>query len=307
MGDGIRITIVGTGIVGASIGLALKEVAPEMEITGHDKDHGRAKLSAKQGAVDRTEWNLISACERADITILAVPLDGVQEVLVRAGPYFKPDSLVMDTATVKSPILRLADENLRPGANFVGGDPLLLHASAAPAAELLKGTTFCLCPSVSAAPDAVGRASDLVAGIGAKPYFIDPVEHDGLVGAVVHLPLALGLSLLQTSSKSTAWREMVSMGGWRFGSATESILGGPEGHREVFLANHTAIIRWLDIMSDQLNEVRAMLASSDGEALGKAFEAALAAREEWERGDASPTQEAPQYDRGFRNMFLGRL
>ena len=125
--------------------------------------------------------------------------------------------------------------------------------------------------------------------------------------AVDHLPILVAAALLRTSSESPSWREAVRLGGDRFASATASIAGGAEAHSELLRSNSESVLRWLDLFQAELAQLRRILADQDGEALSDALQAALDARESWERQDVDQAQEAPKYERGFRSLFLGQL
>jgi len=303
----VRITIVGMSAIGTSIGMALKKAEPEIEITGHDKEHAAAGQARKRGAIDRTNWNLISACENADVTIIATPIAEVKDTLVAVGPYLKSGSLVMDTASIKAPVLKWAEENLAEGTSFVGGSPILPGGRREMDPELFSGALFCLCPSNGASPESVAWASELVVALGAHPFFIDAEEHDGLMAAVSHLPVLLATALLQIATASPAWRESARLAGDRFANATMSIDGDAASHRALCKSNAQNIVRWLDLIQAQLTELRRAIADGNDEGLESAFEAALEARDRWERGEVVPSQETVKYDRGFRSLFLGRL
>ena len=307
MSERVRIAIVGLGSVGTSVGMALKKADSELEIIGHDKNHSAARRARKEGAVDRTDWNLISACEDASAVILAIPIGQIRETLVAAGPYFRTGSLVMDTASAKAPVLRWAGENVGEGVSFIGGSPILPQGRRSMDPELFVGNLFCLCPAPTASPEAVGWASGLVRAMGAQPFFIDASEHDGVMAAVDHLPILLAAALLRTSCRSSSWREAVRLGGDRFASATESIGGGAETHSELLQCNSESVLRWLDLFQGELAQLRRALAGEDGEALSEALEAAQNARESWERQDVEQAKEGPEYERGFRSLFLGQL
>lgn len=306
MSDKVRITIVGMGAIGTSIGMALKKAKPEVEITGHDKEHATAGRARKRGAVDRTDWNLISACENADATIIATPVAEVKDTLAAAGQYVKSGSLVMDTASVKAPVLKWAEESLAEGASFVGGSPVLFGGAREMDPELFSGTVFCLCPAVSASPEAVAWASELVVALGAAPFFVDATEHDGLMAAAGHLPILLAASLLKVVSASTAWREVARLAGDRFADATMPVRGDAAAHRELCQGNAQNILRWLDLFQAQLAELRQAIVDGDGSVLEEVFEAALQARDEWERGEVVPSPDPMRYDRGLRSLFLGQ-
>src|SRR5512140_3676546 len=156
-----RITIVGLGLIGGSIGLALKKAKVDTEIVGHDKNSDVARRALKMGAVDKTEWNLPSSCEGASMVILALPLDGVRETLPAISPVLTPGVIVTDTATSKAPVMEWA-KALPEGVHFVGGDPGLsprrggsARGIDAASADLFQGATYSLTASISAAPSAI--------------------------------------------------------------------------------------------------------------------------------------------------------
>ena len=114
------ITIIGLGKIGSSIGLALKAPELDYEIVGHDKDSLVQKKAREIGAVDSTTWNVISACETADVVMLAIPFDQVRETLQTIGPELRPNCVVIDTSFLKEPVLAWAQEFLREDHHFVG-------------------------------------------------------------------------------------------------------------------------------------------------------------------------------------------
>ena len=102
-----RITIIGLGLIGGSIGLALKKAKVDVEIVGHDKDSGVANRAQKRGAVDRTDWNLHGACDGASLIFLAIPLAGIKDTLAALGTSLGSGVIVSDTATSKAPVMDL--------------------------------------------------------------------------------------------------------------------------------------------------------------------------------------------------------
>src|SRR5574341_923228 len=146
-----RVTIVGLGLIGGSMGLALKKSGIDLEIVGHDKDSSAANRAQKRGAVDTTKWNLIDACEGAGLIILAIPLDGIRDTLIALKPYLEPGVIVSDTATTKVPLIKWAAQ-LPEGVHLIGGDPVLKpsrapgHGIDAADADLFQGATYCLTP-----------------------------------------------------------------------------------------------------------------------------------------------------------------
>jgi prephenate dehydrogenase len=311
-----RIAIVGLGRIGSSIGLALKEKkGARVEIVGHDKDHNAARSAHKSGCVDRTDWNLISACDGADLIVLSTPLTAIKSTLQALAAELKPGCVVTDTASLKVPVLNWAHELLPAGVHFVGGHPILANQDVLQTgAELFAGAVYCLTPTTSAPPDAIQRASDLVEAVGAKPYYMDAAEHDGLIAAVEQLPLLMALALQDVVSASPSHREIAQLSGADFGSVTEPLAGGVHGSTadqakataEVCGLNAANIARWLDAFLAKLSSLRESVALQDSQSLQQAIASALEARALWRRQEIEG--EATDYsDFGMQHQMLGDL
>ncbi len=190
-----RIAIVGLGFIGGSIGLALHQAEADFEIVGHDRERAAASQARKIGAVDKTDWNLISACEDADLIVIATPVGAIKDTLAAIAPYLKLGCLITDTASIKAPVVQWANEILPEEAHFVGGNPIVggagtttadrpsgfppakrggLRGGDAARADLFSGAVYCLTPAAGAAPDAVRLASDFVHSWAPSPTSLIP-------------------------------------------------------------------------------------------------------------------------------------
>jgi prephenate dehydrogenase len=282
-----RITIVGLGQVGVSLGLALRQSGAASSITGHDRERGAADQAKRQGAVDRVHWNLLAACEEADFVILALPLDAIEETLQAIAPELRAGCVVMDTASVKVPVLAWAEEILPQEVHFVGGNPIPGGvavdgpAASAAGADLFRGGLFCIIPSPGTDAEAVKLVSDMVSILGAKPLFLDAVEHDGLMAAVDELPALLSLALMETMARQPAWRELRKVAGRRFEVGTRLGSGASAGEVEAYLVNRENLLRWIDAFSAGLGSLRQAIAEGDFESLAARAVEAHEARQEW--------------------------
>lgn len=304
----LRIAVIGLGLVGSSIGLALKKEGSGLEIVGHDKDHEAARRAHKNGCVDRTEWNLISACDGADLVVISTPLGGIRSTLTAIAGELKEGCVVTDTASLKVPVLEWARESLPATVPFVGGHPIAQkpRVDGEPAADLFAGALYCLTPATNAPPAALQRASDLAEAIGAKPYYMDAAEHDGLVAVVEQVPLLLGLALLDVASLSPARREIARLSSADFGRAIEPLTGDAQKLSEVCALNGTNVARWLDSLLARLSTLREFVAGQEGESLQEAFARALEARVAWARAE-SEGGETDYSNFGMARMMMGDM
>ncbi|NOZ07170.1 MAG: prephenate dehydrogenase/arogenate dehydrogenase family protein [Chloroflexi bacterium] len=281
-----QITIVGLGHIGGSLGLALQRSAVSMQIVGHDKEPGASAEAKKQQAVERTSWNLISAVEDADIVVLALPLSAIRPTLQAIAPELKSGTVVTDTASTKEVVMAWAEELLPDSVSFIGGDPLVLDRrnEALYNANLFDGRNYALVPTANADPKAVELLTNMVSLVGAKPFFLDAVEHDGLRTAVTHLPAVLSVALLKATTENVAWREMSTMAGQAYDAATRLPAEDAQLLQELFLNNRGHLLRWLDSYLASLGEIRGLLAAGEDSALSETLDALLMTREQWARG-----------------------
>ncbi|MCS7259382.1 MAG: prephenate dehydrogenase/arogenate dehydrogenase family protein [Anaerolineae bacterium] len=284
MGEKAQVTIVGTGCIGTSIGLALHRVAQPLEIVGHDKNADHVGIARKMKAIDRSDWNLINACENADLIILALPLHAIEATLTAIAPYLKPGCVVTDTAVLKQKVLDMAERLLPETVNFVGGNPLVSSSASGPQAaspSLFEGHLYCLTPSRRAHPEAVHLVSSLIMLLGARPFYLDATEHDGLVAGAFHLPQLLALALWRSVTTDCGWRDMRKLIGGNYDTIGSLIGEDADTLCDELLSNRAHLLAWVDSFMEQVRALRALLAEGTLEPLLKSSEQAIAARHQW--------------------------
>jgi prephenate dehydrogenase len=312
-----RVTIIGLGLIGASIGLALKKSKLEIEIVGHDKDPGAAGRALKRGAVDKTEWNLINACDGAGLIVLAMPLAGIKDTLTALQPYLRAGTIITDTATSKVPVLEWA-KDLPGGVEFIGGNPVInanrvINGRGIDAADaaLLQGATYCLIPAVTASPQAIDTVTGFVNLLGAKPYFIEAAEHDGLMAGVQHFPALLATAYAASIVQSQGWRERAKLAGAAFRAATELVPEDKTTAREQFLSHRVDLTCWIDLSIAKLREMREMLAREDAAAVEALVQTIADERARWLSGrldsEGIPPPDMESIQNQTARLFIGGL
>jgi prephenate dehydrogenase len=283
-------------------------------VIGHDRDHAAHQEAKKLGAVDRTEWNLISACEGADLVVLATPAGAIEETLEAIGPYLRSGCVVMDTASLKGAVLAWAARHLPQGVHFVGGNPILGAAVGgqggleAARADLFKGALFCMVPAPTTDSDAVKLTVDLVSILGAKPLFLDAEEHDGLLAAVDHLPVLLDLAMLEALIRQPAWRELRKVAGPAFEAGTQLITPSSAANSDLHVLNKENVVRWIDELSASLDSIRGTLVEGETEALAERFLKAQEERQKWLADQSSGEwHDGPQTEMPPRMSFMDSL
>lgn len=275
-----NILIVGTGLMGASLALALRGSVGAL--LGVDSDpETRAFVEPYFDAVGD---DLASMAARADVVILAVPVRSIVRLIGQIGANLKPGALVFDLGSVKAPVIAAMDA-LPPGILALGGHPMCGSERSGPSAAvgaLYQDVTFALCLSQRSDEDALTFVRNLVEGIGARPLLLDAAAHDRAVAAVSHLPYAVSAMLVAAAVEiagddSAPWQ--LASSGFR----DTSRLAGSDltMMTDVLVANREAVLGALDIYAGQLARLRALIDAGDEAALRALLALARSVRTRW--------------------------
>lgn len=279
----MRVAIVGTGLVGASLGLALRAVDGVTDVVGYDTDDPALRTAAERGAVTATAASARAAAEGADLVVLAVPVSAVGDVARQVGPVLAPGAILTDVTSVKGRVVAAMEAAVGDGVHVIGGHPMAGSHETGPAhasAELFVGATYLLTPTSRTDPGAYRRLHALVARFGARPLALDPAHHDALVAVVSHLP-QLAATILMNLAADRARSEhagllLLAAGGFR--DATRVAASNPDLWVEICAENRDAIVAVLDDYRERLGALRSVVALEDETSLRRALADARAAR-----------------------------
>jgi prephenate dehydrogenase len=282
--DTVLVTIIGLGLIGGSIGLALKEgKRPAWEIVGYSRRQETVANALSLGAIERGETNLRDAVKQADFVIIATPVLTVKEIFSEIAPYLPSGCIVTDTASTKVQVMKWAEEILPPTVDFIGGHPMAgreTYGIQAAEADLFRGCTYCLTSSEKASPKSMDTVTTMVKKLGAIPLLIDAQEHDKLVAGISHLPMLLSAALVSLTTKNPSWSKMSKLAASGYHDLTRLASGNPEVNSHICLSNKEAIVNWMDKFSQELERYRQLVADED-KRLEQALAEANRARQEW--------------------------
>ena len=294
-----RLAIIGLGLIGGSLGLALKRAQLEgLEIVGHDAAWGVSGHARKLGAIDHDARNVAAAAEGAAVIVIATPILHVSQVLEELAPALGEGAVVTDTASTKREVLRWADEQLPEGASFVGGHPIAGKEQSgldAADAALFEGRPWAITPSSGTTEQAVSTVESLIAAVGAHPVPIDAEEHDSYLAAMSHLPLIASTALFSLASESEAWPDLAALAGPGFRDATRLAATNPDLSHDLCLTNRDNLVHWIDRYGEELRRLRGLI--EDGQTqdeLLKAFAKAQVARDAFSQ--ELPSRRGPETD-----------
>jgi len=282
-----RVAILGTGLIGASIGLALKVSRPQTQIAGYDASGDNLRRAQAVKAIDRRA-SLRDALADADLVIVSTPVGAMKALFEEIAPLLPVHALVVDTGSTKATVLSWAAELLPRGVRFVGGHPMAGKTETGPDAadaRLFQGAVWCLAPLPTTERDAIDEAVRLVETLGASPYFLDPDEHDGLVASVSHLPYLMSVALIGHLGRERSWRETASVAAGGFAYATHLSESDPRMFADIVRTNRDNIARRLDLYIAELSTLRDAI-QADSPELKAQFDQARSLHQDWLAGRA---------------------
>jgi prephenate dehydrogenase len=273
------VTVLGTGLIGGSVGLAAR--ARGHEVCGFDPDAGRLERAREIGALDATAPDLVAAVADADLVVVAVPVGRAADVVVAA--LDAGAAVVTDVGSVKAAVVS-AVEAARPdrAASFVGGHPMAgseQDGLDGADAEMFQGATWVLTPTSATDTGAYELVHDLAVSFGADVLSVGPDHHDALVALVSHVPQLAATTLMDvaaTRNEEHATLLRLAAGGFR--DMTRIAAGHPAIWPDICVANRDAIVAGLDDYLAALQQVRALVAGADRGGLLDLLERARAAR-----------------------------
>ena len=279
-----RVAIIGLGLIGGSIGLALKRAdLDNLEIGGHDAEYGVNGRARKLGAIDKEARRPTEAAEGAALIIIATPILQVKAAFEAIAPALASGAVVTDTASTKRDVMSWAAEFLPEDISFVGGHPIAgkeMSGINAAEASLFDGRAWAVIPSLNATESAIRTVENFITMIGAVPTLIDAEEHDSYLAAVSHLPLMLSTALFSLTSRSQAWPELAPFAGTGFRDTTRLASSSPSMSHDISLTNRENLLHWLDRYMEELAGLRSIISSSDTqEELIERFATTQAARD----------------------------
>jgi prephenate dehydrogenase len=277
------LALIGTGLIGGSFALALKQAGAVREVVGVGRDPARLTVARELGLIDRVaDW---SQAGKADCVLLALPVGETESVLRQLAPHLKSGAIVTDTGSTKATVVAAARTALGARfADFVPGHPIAGSEQSGPAAahaDLYQGKRVVLTPQPETRAAAVATVRALWEAAGAQVELLDAAQHDRVFAAVSHLPHLAAYALVDELARRPDGDRFFRFAASGFRDFTRIAGSSPEMWRDIALANRPALLAELDAYVVALQAVRAAVSAEDADALLTIFSRARAAREHW--------------------------
>ncbi|MDD5382544.1 MAG: prephenate dehydrogenase/arogenate dehydrogenase family protein [Candidatus Margulisbacteria bacterium] len=269
----MRIAIIGLGLIGGSIGLALKRLGNnEIRIVGIPRREETLKKALEIGAIDEGTTDHVKGVVAADMVFVCTPINLIVEIIKEIAPNLKKGAIVTDVGSSKQEIVSQAEKSLPKGAYFIGGHPMAGKETTkleAADPQLFKDKAWILTKTSKTSQRALDKVKEVVGWLGGSALEIDPKTHDLVVAAVSHMPLAAAASIVNAVAGEPEKELMGKCAASGFRDTTRVASGDPILGVDMFLTNKKAVLKLIGAFKRSLLQLEKLIKQGDGEKIRK--------------------------------------
>jgi prephenate dehydrogenase len=267
-----RVTIIGLGLIGGSLALAIKEKKLAKEIVGISRRKSTIDKAIKNKIVNSATLDLKDGVKDSDLVIIAAPVLKIIDIAKLIAPFLKKGAVLTDAGSTKSRIVSDMERVRFKGADFVGSHPIagseksgIQYANK----DLFKGSFCILTKTKKTNPKAVTCLKKFWAGLGMRVAVMSPEAHDKMLSGISHMPHAVSVGIVNSVGKNYL---KLAAGGFK--DTTRIASGEPELWKDIFLTNRNNLIKDIEILKKELSGMQTALKNNNGayllKRLGKA-------------------------------------
>ena len=266
-----RVAIIGLGLLGGSVGLAVQDRLPGLITTGWDRDPATRARAAERGLTGKVCDTIADAVREADLVILCVPVGAMGAVAAEVAPHLKPGAVVSDVGSSKQFVAEALAAAL-PGVAVIPAHPVAGTERSGPDAgfaSLFHNRWCIITPPTDADPAQVQALSDLWQALGAKVDLMDPQHHDMVLAVTSHLPHLIAYTIVGTADdlEGVTQSEVIKYSAGGFRDFTRIAASDPTMWRDVFLSNRDAVLDMLQRFTEDLTALQRAIRVGDGQQL----------------------------------------
>jgi prephenate dehydrogenase len=288
-----KAALIGVGLLGGSLGLALKRRQLADSVHGFVRREASVHECEQLGVVDKVHLDLSGAVEGADLIVFCTPLGQMRKLAEQMRDHIA--AVVTDVGSVKASVVQELEPIFRGSeAQFVGSHPMAGAEKTGPAAasaNLFEHAVCVVTPTANTDLSALEKVEMLWRSVGGIPRRMSPEVHDELVSRSSHLPHVIAAELVNYVLDSDRPKEQGALCANGFRDTTRIASGSPEMWRDICLANRHQLVRALEGFAGELNRFRAALEKGDTAAVERFFRSARERRDGWQGQKTSPSPE----------------
>jgi prephenate dehydrogenase len=260
-----RISILGVGLLGGSIGMAVKANASDVQIIGYGHRRESLDKAIEMGAIDGGETDLAAAVAAAELVVLCTPVGTFPMLMRELGQHLADGAIVTDVGSTKRSVVGLGETTLPPRVHFIGSHPMAGSEKRGvdfAKTDLFQHALCILTPTPRSDAAALSRVEQFWQSIGMTTTRLSPEEHDQRLADISHLPHALAAALIAMQDDSA-----LALAGKGFLDTTRIASGDGALWRDILLDNRDNLRRSLFMLKKHLDKLERLLDSQAGDEL----------------------------------------
>jgi prephenate dehydrogenase len=278
-----RLAIIGVGMIGSSLALALKRAGVVGHVVGCGRNQANLEKGIELGVIDSYQLSIADAIEAADTVVVAVPLGAMESVFQKISDGITDEMVITDVGSAKASVVRIAEACFGARAGqFVPGHPIAGAEKSgveAGLADLYQNRRVILTPLDSTDPTAMARIEQMWLSCGARIDILGVDHHDKVLAATSHLPHMLAYSLVNYLSNLNEHDEIFNYAAGGFMDFTRIASSDPVMWRDVCISNGDALLSFIEGFKSELDQVSNAIRDQDGERLLQLFGKAKSERD----------------------------
>jgi prephenate dehydrogenase len=266
-----KVTIIGVGLIGGSLGKALRKGNLAQEIIGYGRRRTTLKKALQNGAVDKITLSPQKAVAESELVVICLPISQIYSYLKKVEPYLEKKVIILDVGSTKDKLLAKIEQNLRLDVSFIGCHPIAGSEKSgveAAKANLFQGAVCVITPTRRTSPQALEVVTKLWQKLGSKPLFLSPSLHDALLAQTSHLPHLVAVGLVNTLSEASRKDALIfKLIGRGFLDTTRVSSSNPDIWLDICTSNRENILKALNNFLKVMKELRQCLTKKEFEKL----------------------------------------
>jgi prephenate dehydrogenase len=274
-----QMTILGVGLIGASLAQSCKQRNLVGTVVGFGRNAANLKKSQERNIIDSGSTDLKTAVSGSDLIVLCTPVGVLAERIGEMIPFLQEGCIITDAGSVKGPMVEKIDALMPDSVYYVGAHPIAggeksgLEASSA---DLLTGAKCIITPTANTRAEALQRVTEFWTEVGMQTITMDVHEHDTIFGALSHLPHVVAYALMNTVAnvKTENHADILSMSGGGLKDITRIASSDPVMWRDICLENKRPVVTLIDQFQNTLENIKTLIEQDQADALQETFASA---------------------------------
>lgn len=284
-----KISIIGLGLMGGSLGLAIKKNIKNAEVIGISRKKENVKYAKKIGAIDDGTNNLKEGVKNSDLVVIATLVDAIVPTFKKIAPHLKNSCIVTDIGSTKLGIVQEINNFLTSHSSyrlsFIGGHPMCgREVSGIKFAkdDLYENAVYILTPYNNSSRE-ISKLKSFIYQIKAKPYILSPHFHDYCVAGISHLPYIVAVSLAKTIDNLKDKNKVLKFAAGGFRDTTRIAASSPQMWKDICFHNKKEILKFLSLFVEEISHTKNLIEEEKWDSIEKKFASAKKVREKLNR------------------------